>query len=192
MVLTGVARPLAQAMDVLDFDSSVCGNLFCSLQDQGKSQKLLEGHKFGAMVVLSLSLQISKATFVYRMLWLQYRPCLALGKWTHGQISCPHCWVPGSSLLGFGCSWRLDDGHAVFKQNPHWQVPALVLGTLDAAWIHVTLFRLDWACEHSPGCVSDLQGGFKLLCPEMSPTLTTASAQAVGLQASLSCLLCPP
>lgn len=58
-----------------------CGNLFCSLQDQGKLQKLLEGHEFGAMVVLSLSPQIPEATSVYRMLWLQCRPCLALSQW---------------------------------------------------------------------------------------------------------------
>lgn len=95
------------------------------------------------MVVLSLSPQIPEATSVYRMLWLQCKLCLALGQWAHGQISCPHCWVPGSSLLGFGCSWRSDDGHAVFKQNPHWQAPGLVLGSLDAAWIHLKLSRLD-------------------------------------------------
>lgn len=106
-------------------------------------QTPLVGREVWAMVVLSPSPQTPQATFEYRMLWLQCRLGLALGRWAHGWISSLSCWVLGCSLLASvaagGWTMGLPAGPSPGTgQLRSWLVPS------DALWARLT-------CEHGPG-----------------------------------------
>lgn len=104
------------------------------------------------------SLQAPEATSVYRVLWLHCRLSLALGP-----VGTWLDFLP--ALLGAkeqpARPWlQLEVGQwpQSVRAKPSPAGPGPGTGQLGAGWVHSKLSRLDGACEHCPGWVSDPQG----------------------------------